>query len=683
MNRPVFPPVLFMAALAVLVTFVIVCLLVRMAEHGPNFNWDSMHYISVARNLLKGNGFLEADGGRFLTWPPLYPMLLATTGALMSVDPRYVAGPLNILLFGLCIFAAGAWMRRNLNSRFLIVGGCLVVALAPSLTLAATKVLSDTAFVLFATLSLIRLDRHLADGRRSSLMWAAIFTGLAWTTRYIGVVVVVTAVAALAFRRGVPLSDKAKNIFVYSLISIAPVGIWMLRNFLIAGQPTGSPRPVDYPWLEAVEGIAGAIGGLLADTELQLLTRWLTTWSVLHVTLGGLLLLAVAAGLIVSATRARRKGRPGDGGSSFRLFSGFVILFCSFYAWTLVKGYTWHGSDLRHLIPVYIPLLFAALLTADRFLHRECQQPPAIARWAGLGTTNSLVLTLACSLSILWISLGYLRGTLAGTGTYPERDYEAMRYLRDNPSDTDLYSNTISTAYFQTVPGDGFYRGLPLYRSPDPFTPSDGHPRETLNDLLKRSWHGDRVVWIYNPDTGIAYESVYDYDDASLRAHAELRLVADLADGAVFKVEKVLEREEEEWLSGALVAEPEVRTVFDVRVRENRLVYSKTPCTRTDARPNFFLHVFPVNESDLPDDRKQHGFVNLDFGFNRGVWIDRTCAAIIALPDWEVARVATGQFINDYKRLWGGNVLWEAEIAFGDARMDGAQRAGTTTARQP
>ena len=679
MNRPSFPPAPFLTALAMLVAYVAVCLLVRMSEYGPHFNWDSMHYISVARNLLKGNGFLEADGGRFITWPPLYPMLLAAAGALTSVDPRNVAGPLNVLLFGLSIFAAGAWMRRTLNSRFLIVWGCVVVALAPSLTLAATKVLADTAFVLFATLALIRLDRHLAEGGRSSLLWAAIFAGLAWATRYVGIVVVVTAVAALAFRRGVPLSDKAKNISVYSLISTAPVGIWMLRNFLIAGQPTGSPRLVEYTWLDAVEGIAGVIGGLLADSDIQLQTRWLTTWSVFHLTLGGLSLLAVAAGLIVSATWARCKRRPGDSGSSFRLFGGFVILFCFFYAWTLVNGYTWHGADLRHLIPVYIPLLFAALLAADRFLHRESRRQPAIARWKGLGTTKGLALTLACSLWILWTAPTHLRGTLAGVGSYPALDSEVMRYLRDTPSDTDLYSNAPSVAYFHSVPGDGFYRGLPYYLSPDPFASSDSDPHETLSHLLERSWHGDRVVWMFN----LATNDIYDYDDADLRAHAGLRLVADLADGAVFEVEKILEREEGEWLSGIFVGEPEVRAVFDVRVRENRLVYSRTPCARTDAQPNFFLHVFPVDESDLPDDRKRHGFANLDFGFERGMWADKTCAAVVALPDWEVARVATGQFVNDYSKLWGANILWEAEIIFGNTRTDGAPGAGPATPRPP
>ena len=473
---------------------------------------------------------------------------------------------------------------------------------------------------------------------------------------------------ALAFRRGVPLSDKAKNISVYLLISAAPIGIWMLRNFLTAGQPTGSPRPVDYPWLEAVEGIAGAIGALLVDSEIQLQMRWLpfwwlTPWSVLHVTLGGLSLLAVATGLIVSATRARRKGRPGDSGSSFRLFSGFIILFGLFYSWTTVKGYTWHGADLRHLMPVYIPLLFAALLAADRFLRRESRSQPAITRRTGLGTASGLVLTLACSLWILWTAPAHLRGTLAGVGSYADLDSEVMRYLRDNPSDTDLYSNALDVAYFHSVPGNGFYRVLPYYHAPDPFAPSDSGPRDTLSRLLERSWHGDRVVWMFNLGTN----DIYDYDDSDMRAHAGLRLVADLADGAVFEVEKILERERGEWLSGALVEEPEVRAVFDVRVRENRLVYSRTPCTRTDARPNFFLHVFPANESDLPDDRKRHGFVNLDFGFNRGVWIDKTCAAIVALPDWRVERLATGQFVNNYKTLWGGNILWEAEITFGDA----------------
>ena len=676
MSRSNFPPVPFFAALTALATYVAVCLLVRIAEYGPVTAWDSMEYISVAASLLNGNGFVAANGGRFELWPPLYPMLLAAAGALASVHPLHVVGPLNAALFGLCVLAAGYWMRRTLDSRLLTVLGCLAVALSPSLNHAAVLAFSETAFVLFMTLALTRMDRHLADGGRSSLVWAAVFSGLAWATRYIGVVLVIAVAAALALRRGVPLSDKAKEVAVYSLISAAPVGIWMLRNGSFA--PSG--HSLDYPWLEALKGIAGATGALLLDIQPELLA-WGKGWPVLHVTLGGLSLFALAA-VFVSGARAREASR--DNGNSLLLFGGFAIFYVCFYVWASIAGKNYHGVQLRHLLPIYIPLLFAALLAADRFLRRgrKRRSGPAAptARRAGVGRVGGLTLAAALSFWVLWIAPAHLRGTLKGEGTwnghgFGYRDSEVMRYLRDNPSDAYLYSNAPDAAWLNGSPGAGLYLALPMNRSPFPLERSagDSDPRDLLGLFLKRAWHGDRVVWIFDN----AINPLYDYDATDMRVRPELRLVADLADGAVFEVDKTLSGETDEQLSAALAGEPAVPAVFDVRIQENRLIYSKRPCARADTRARFFLHIFPADDNDLPDNRKRHGFVNLDFDFKLvGVAADGTCATVVVLPEWRIARVMTGQFAGD-------NRHWEASIPFDGVETSRAQAAGAATEGQP
>ena len=88
-----------------------------------------------------------------------------------------------------------------------------------------------------------------------------------------------------------------------------------------------------------------------------------------------------------------------------------------------------------------------------------------------------------------------------------------------------------------------------------------------------------------------------------------------------------------------------IRSQFDVYLDENRLIYVKEPCAQADTEHRFFLHVFPIDEADLPDDRRQYGFDNLDFGFGiYGIPIDDRCAAVRPLPDYGIATIATGQF---------------------------------------
>ena len=99
---------------------------------------------------------------------------------------------------------------------------------------------------------------------------------------------------------------------------------------------------------------------------------------------------------------------------------------------------------------------------------------------------------------------------------------------------------------------------------------------------------------------------------------------------------------------------------WDVSRSEDRLVYVNEQCDPEDVQPRFYLHVFPVDLNDLPADRRQHGFDNLDFSIaNTGVTVGGKCQVDRMLPDYPVSRVATGQVIP------GGASIWREESPFG------------------
>ena len=53
------------------------------------------------------------------------------------------------------------------------------------------------------------------------------------------------------------------------------------------------------------------------------------------------------------------------------------------------------------------------------------------------------------------------------------------------------------------------------------------------------------------------------------------------------------------------------------------------------------------------DTRREHGFDNLDFGFDeRGVIFGGKCLAGVGLPQYAIARITTGQF-DGAGRIWG------------------------------
>ena len=102
-------------------------------------------------------------------------------------------------------------------------------------------------------------------------------------------------------------------------------------------------------------------------------------------------------------------------------------------------------------------------------------------------------------------------------------------------------------------------------------------------------------------------------------------------------------------------AELLAQSEFNVHRNGNTLLWTKSPCADEDVLPRFFLHVFPANLDDLPEERKQHGFDNMDFIFlNHGALLSQEgrCIAARELPDYVVASVRTGQFAEE-GALWG------------------------------
>ena len=113
-------------------------------------------------------------------------------------------------------------------------------------------------------------------------------------------------------------------------------------------------------------------------------------------------------------------------------------------------------------------------------------------------------------------------------------------------------------------------------------------------------------------------------------------------------------------VAATVSGEPTARSTFDIYLTENRMIYFKEPCRRTDIKEHFFLHLTPANVNDLPASRVQYGFDNLDFDdFRaRGTISDGRCLAVVALPRYPIVSIRTGQFIP------GKDKIWQVEFPF-------------------
>ena len=138
------------------------------------------------------------------------------------------------------------------------------------------------------------------------------------------------------------------------------------------------------------------------------------------------------------------------------------------------------------------------------------------------------------------------------------------------------------------------------------------------------------------------------------------------------------------WFGGirreALTAEPLARSVYAIHRDGRLLTYLRDGCPRGDVEgggPRFFIHVTPVDAGDLRPWSRETGFDNLDRALRGGsARIDGNCVAAVALPDYPVAAIRTGQIADD-------GVLWEADIVFGEEAPDYAAARREALAREP
>ena len=106
--------------------------------------------------------------------------------------------------------------------------------------------------------------------------------------------------------------------------------------------------------------------------------------------------------------------------------------------------------------------------------------------------------------------------------------------------------------------------------------------------------------------------------------------------------------------------EPVARSVFEVYPHGRELAYLKTPCGAEHAAGAFFVHVFPARSASLPAAARARGFDRLDFRFaDHGAVFDGRCMARIRLPNYAIARIATGQRVPAEGAPWRVVVLPE------------------------
>ena len=168
-------------------------------------------------------------------------------------------------------------------------------------------------------------------------------------------------------------------------------------------------------------------------------------------------------------------------------------------------------------------------------------------------------------------------------------------------------------------------------------------------------------------DYGVRFDGVCmarfplpDYALAGLRTGQRIEGLPPVWEASLPVEDASFPRGASSWRGDLAAREPALRGPFAVYLNGRALHYLREDCAASDVEARFFLHVTPLDPADLPEERRAYGFDNLDFAFgDRGLRYEGACLASVALPDYAVARIRTGQFDEDGE-------IWEGEFAVGD-----------------
>ena len=107
-----------------------------------------------------------------------------------------------------------------------------------------------------------------------------------------------------------------------------------------------------------------------------------------------------------------------------------------------------------------------------------------------------------------------------------------------------------------------------------------------------------------------------------------------------------------------------IRSEYNVYLDDSRIIYIKESCTGEEK--SFSLHVYPEEVDDLPLERREPGFENLDFSFDEhGQLVDGMCIALRYLPTYDIRLLTTGQyFLREVNGQTTFETAWVEDMSF-------------------
>ena len=221
---------------------------IATSKYGAGVSSDATKYLSVAQNLLDGNGLYDHKGGPLLSWPPLYSMLLAALSRLTGLDVFVAGWYFNVFLFGLNVFLSGVILSRVFPDKLLYAYlATLFVFLSISSLRIHANISSDPFYLTLTLGFLVAVHDYITRRSYLAFAWMVLFSILGPLQRYVGLAITVTAEIVILVENRKSIRTLLRDGFVLGMASALPIAWWLLvRNVMTYGSLYGvGPQVVD------------------------------------------------------------------------------------------------------------------------------------------------------------------------------------------------------------------------------------------------------------------------------------------------------------------------------------------------------------------------------------------------------------------------------------------------------
>lgn len=233
-------------------------------------NWDSAIYISLARSLAAGQGYVYM-GEHYGLHPPLFPLLLAPIEWLFG-DSFWLMHLLIVSCALAAIACAWQFLRRGVSERT-AYAVALLTAFSPEVYRQSSLVSSDVPFLLLSLLALLAAAGHRRDPERTpaGLVAAAVIAAAAM--RELGCLLAVAAALRILSDRLLPLKRRVRSAAIILSATVAAGLLW--KGYVVLSAP-GSWREAFYHESMLLSGRGPAAAAQDPARSEPLSERWLS-----------------------------------------------------------------------------------------------------------------------------------------------------------------------------------------------------------------------------------------------------------------------------------------------------------------------------------------------------------------------------------------------------------------------